>query len=247
MRAPRSLGAAMYESCARTLVTPRRFAGIRSSLATVAYWRHRLLDRRRLEAAVLERIEGQPIVVLPGVLNPVLMRTGAFFASALEREPLVRDAEVLDLGTGSGVCAVIVARRAARVTAVDLSPAAVRCARINALLSGLESRIEVLQGDLFAPVGGRRFDLVLFNPPFLRGEPRDTADLAWRSTDVAERFAAELRAHLRPDGSALLLLSTFGDAGAFLRPLERSGFDATARSTRSFFNERLILFGVRPR
>ncbi len=61
---------------------------------------------------------------------------------------------------------------ARRVVAVDINPAAVRCAQINALLNQLEQRIEVRRGDLFAPVAGERFDLVLFNPPFLRGAPR---------------------------------------------------------------------------
>jgi len=84
----------------------------------------------------------------------------------------------------------------------------VRCARANVLLSGLDDRIEIRQGDLFAPVAGERFDLLLFNPPFFRGEPRGNFDLAWRATDVLERFAAGLPAALAPGGRALLLLST---------------------------------------
>jgi release factor glutamine methyltransferase len=173
------------------------------------------------------------------------MRTGAFFASALRREPLLHDAEVLDLGTGCGICALVAARRARHVAAVDLSRTAARCAQINVLLGGLEHRIEVLQGDLYAPVNGQRFDLILFNPPFLREQPRDEADLAWRSLDVAERFAAGLDDHLSPSGSALLLLSTFGEAGAFLRPLADAGFAITLHARREYLNERLSLFRVR--
>ena len=63
------------------------------------------------------------------------------------------------------------------VTAVDINPDAVRCARINALQHHLETCIEVRQGDLFEPVQGERFDLVLFNPPFFRGQPRNTAQM----------------------------------------------------------------------
>ena len=222
-----------------------RFAAVRSALGKVVHWHHRIFDRRRLEAVAIERIEDQPLLVLPGVLNPKLMRTGAFFASVVRRDLRVWGAEVLDLGTGSGVCAVVAARRARKVVAVDLNPAAVRCALINALVAGLEDKIEVLQGDLFAPVKDRRFDLVLFNPPFLRGVPRDLADLAWRSTDVAERFAAGLDAHLAPEGSALLLLSTFGDAAAFLAALVAAGFAITLDAEREFLNERLFLFAVR--
>ena len=78
-------------------------------------------------------------------------------------------------------------------------------------LNHMEHKIEVRHGDLFAPVWQERFDLVLFNPPFLRGAARDDRDRAWRSSDVAERFAADLSAHLKPGGLALVLLSTFGD------------------------------------
>src|SRR4029077_16086132 len=163
--------------------------------------------RRRLEGFGIENIGGVPLLVAPGVLNPRLTRSGEFFASQLGSGLVAPGAEVLDMGTGSGVCAVFAARHAGHVVAVDINPAAVRCARINVIMNRLEDRIEVVQGDLFAPLAGRRFDLVLFNPPFLRGMPRDDADRAWRSTDVAERFAAGLRAHLKPGGGALILLS----------------------------------------
>src|SRR5205823_1604642 len=98
----------------------------------------------------------------------------------------------LDMGTGSGIGAVFAARAGYRVVGVDLNPEAVRCARINALMNRLEDRLEAREGDLFAPVAGERFDLILFNPPFFRGEPRDALDMAWRSVDVLERFAEGL-------------------------------------------------------
>ena len=79
------------------------------------------------------------------------------------------------MGTGSGVCAVFAARHAHRVVAVDINPGAVRCAALNALLNHVEARIEVRQGDLFAPVARERFDLVLFNPPFFVGAQRTRA------------------------------------------------------------------------
>src|SRR6185312_16852143 len=112
-----------------------------------------------------------------------------FLASQVELQLATREGEVLDMGTGSGVCAVIAARHARRVVAVDINAEAVRCAGINARMNHLEHKIDVRHGDLFAPVAGERFDLVLFNPPFLLGTPRDDRDRAWRSNDVPERFA----------------------------------------------------------
>jgi HemK-related putative methylase len=150
------------------------------------------------------------------------------------------------MGTGSGVCAVFAAKHARHVVAVDINAAAVRCAGINALLNHLEHRIDVRHGDLFAPVSEERFDLILFNPPFVQGAPQNDRDRAWRSNDVAERFAAGLGAHLKPGGFALLLLSTFGDGSVFLEELHKQRLEISVLAERRFVNERLTIFRVVP-
>lgn len=217
------------------------FGPLRLALGRAQYLHFKLFLKKRYEGFVLEQVCGAPLVVAPGVLNPRLMRSGEFLAAQLEAQLGTRTAEVLDMGTGSGVGAVVAARHARRVVAVDISPAAVRCARANVLLNRLEDRVEVLEGDLFAPVAGRRFDVILFNPPFFQGVPRDDADRAWRSTDVAERFAARLRDHLAPGGFALVLLSSVGGAAEFLRQFQRHDFAMTAAAEREYVNEKLIL------
>jgi methylase of polypeptide subunit release factors len=192
----------------------------------------------------VERIHGRSIVVLPEVFNPLRLRTGAFFASLLNAEVISHDADVLDMGTGSGIGAVFAARYARHVVAVDINREAVRCASINALINHVESKIEVRHGDLYVPLRGERFDLVLFNPPFLRGVPNSDFDQAWRSTNVAERFAAGLGRHLKPSGAALVLLSTYGDSARFLGEFFRHGYDVAPVATRRFVNETLWVFRV---
>src|SRR5690242_4570635 len=77
-----------------------------------------------------------------------------------------RDRDVLDVGTGGGALAVAAARAGARsVTAVDLSLRSVATAWLNSRLA--RTRVRVHRGDLFAPVAGRRFGLVLSNPPYV--------------------------------------------------------------------------------
>jgi HemK-related putative methylase len=225
----------------QALLNAPRFGAVRVAIGKVMHWLYRCFQQARHRNFVLEHVAGLPLLVAPGVLNPRLMRTGDFFASRLRSDPLECNAEVLDMGTGSGVCAVAAARHARHVVAVDINPAAVHCARINALLNRCEDRIDVIQGDLFAAVAGRRFDVVLFNPPFLHGIPADDADRAWRSTDVAPRFAAGLRKHLRPSGFALVLLSSFGGAGEFVDQFRRHGFAMAVVGERDFINERLTL------
>jgi release factor glutamine methyltransferase len=153
---------------------------------------------------------------------------------------------VLDMGTGSGIVGLRAATAGATVVAVDINPAAARCARINALLNGVEDRMTVREGDLFEPVAGERFDLVAFNPPFYRGAPRDAWETAWRSPDAAERFAAGLARRLTADGCARVILSTSGDAGAFLGAFRQAGLAVTIVKQVELGYERLTVYGIAP-
>jgi release factor glutamine methyltransferase len=216
------------------------------ALVKLLYLSRRLRGLHRYDDFIVERVYGLPILVTPSVFNPKRLRTGEFFASRLDGALIGPDAEVLDLGTGSGVGAVFAARHARRVVAVDINAAAVRCATINALINHLEDRIEARHGDLFQPVAGQRFDLILFNPPFLLGEPRNDRDRAWRSIGVAERFADGLDQHLKPSGSALLLLSTYADSSIFLAPLAQRGHRVSVLAEGRYVGERLTLYRIEP-
>src|SRR5207249_4818740 len=149
---------------------------------------------------------------------------------------------VLDLGSGAGAGGVAAARSGCDVVAVDINPAAVRCTRINALLNNVN--IDSREGDLFTPVQADRFDVVLFNPPYYRGVPRNALDHAWRSPDLVERFSAELAAHLTDAGHALLVLSSDGEQNSFLAALDRAGFRATVVAQRDLINERLCVYSI---
>ncbi len=214
-------------------------------LSVAAYGLVRPWMRRRVGRTVLESIDGVPLVVLPQVLNPRVFRTGAWLAQAVP--PAAAPAatrRALDMGTGSGIGAIFAARRGYRVTALDINPHAVRCARVNALLNGLDQQIDVRQSDLFDAVAGERFDLVLFNPPFFPGTPRDPLDAAWRSHDVIERFTAGLPAALAPGGSALLLLSSAGGSDSKLLAHVPAQLRVAPVFRRGFAGETITLFAA---
>lgn len=217
---------------------------VRGLLGRVLTTFNRLTGRARYDRERLERVHGTPLVILPSVFNPRILRTGACFAGVIARHRLGEHRTVLDLGTGSGVCAVFAARHARRVLAVDINRVAVRCAGINAALNGVA--VECRHGDLFAPLAGERFDTVFFNPPFLVGAPASERDCAWRSLDVAGRFARGLDAHLAPGGRVYLLLSTFGDACArFVEELAAQGYAMSVFATRRYINERVTVIEAR--
>jgi release factor glutamine methyltransferase len=225
---------------------PFRFPRTTRALVKLMYLGQKMRGRHRYDDFIVERVRGTPILVTPSVFNPKRLRTGEFFASQLDARLIGPEAQVLDMGTGSGVCAVFAARHARHVVAIDINLAAVRCARINSLINHLDHKIEVRHGDLFGPVSAERFDLILFNPPFLHGEPHNDRDRAWRSVGLAQRFAEGLGRHVNPGGAALLLLSTFGDAAVFVDALRRCGHGWSALAERRYVGERLTLFKVAP-
>ena len=208
---------------------------------------YRIAGKHRYDEWKLEHLGDCTIMVMPSIANPKALRTGAFMARELESWARIRAASVLDLGTGSGICAIVAAKRARSVVATDINPAAARCARINALINGVENRIEIRTGDLFEPVSDSSFDLILFNPPFLLGQPKDARDAAWRSHDLARRFSMELADRLAPGGEALLCLSTFGDACPhFESELIAAGFSLTVHARQRMLNETITLLRVIP-
>lgn len=110
----------------------------------------------------------------------------ATLAGAVVRRPV---GTALDLGTGCGVQALHLSTHATAVTATDLSPRALRFAATTAALNGLNW--ELLRGDLVAPVAGRRFDLVVSNPPFVVG-PGVTTHTYRDSGRAGDAVCAEL-------------------------------------------------------
>lgn len=208
------------------------------------WWRFRLFQAHRLDQLVLQEVAGYPLLVLPQVLNPALFHSGEFLVRALTVDLIPAGARVLDMGTGSGIAAIGAARWSEDVTAVDINPEAVRCARINALLNRVETRVRVQESDLFAALPGETFDVVIFNPPYLRGEPDSWLERALFATGVVECFAAALPRALRPGGSALLLLSSLADEETLLQPFREGGMAVAAVAQEQWHGERFTLYRI---
>jgi release factor glutamine methyltransferase len=182
---------------------------------------------------------GLTLVVPPDVM-PVT-RVSHLLGEAVLAEVRPGD-RVLDMGTGSGVNAILAASQSTDVLAVDLNPEAVVAARANVERNGVADRVEVRSSDVFSGVDGA-FDLIVFDPPFRWFAPRTLLEMA--STDGNYRtlttFFEQARAHLTSRGRMLIFFGTSGDA-AYLRSLiDRHGFTADTRATTSLTKDGLTV------
>jgi len=144
-----------------------------------------------------------------GVYAPVRGEQVELLARAVEAWP-VAGKLALDVGTGTGVLAFVLARAGARVIATDKEPRAVACARENAAALGLAAAVEVREADLLP---GERADLVVSNPPWVPAEAHSALDRA--IYDPGGRFLAGLLGGipgaLRAGGEAWVVLSDLAE------------------------------------
>lgn len=156
---------------------------------------------------------GLALRVTPEVLIP-RPETEHLVEAVVERVPGDAAMRICDVGTGSGAIAVALAHALpwAEVTALDLSPGALRIAAENAERHGVAERIRFLESDLLAAVRGERFDVVVSNPPYIAGgeileaqvreyEPRGALFAGPTGLEVYRRLIPEAWEVLSPGGS----------------------------------------------
>ena len=162
-------------------------------------------------------------------------------------------AKVLDVGTGCGILAVLVAEKAHKVVATDANPYAVQCAELNSKLNSFLDKIEVRQGRLFEAVKpDEKFDLIIFNPPYLpvrEDEERSWIEAAWSGGPdgrrVTNEFVSKAPEHLEEGGVIVLLQSTISDTGETRSTLEKVGLKTRILAEKKLDFESIFLIEAR--
>lgn len=190
---------------------------------------HARVDTRKPAPYLLNKayIQGIPFYVDERVLIPRSFIGELLFSDLFGGDDftLVEDPtsveRVLDLCTGSGCLAILAARifPEAQVDAVDLSADALEVAKRNVADSGFGDRVTLHQGDLFAPLKNRKYDVIITNPPYVDQAAMDALPAEFRhepsmalaggddGLDIVRRILKESAKHLTPEGG---LICEFG-------------------------------------
>jgi release factor glutamine methyltransferase len=204
--------------------------------------------RTAFRETIKKRADGMPVAYLVGhrefyslefAVSPAVLvprpETETLVMEALRRLKPLTAPRVLDVGTGSGAIAIVLAKqhKAAQITALDVSPSALAVAAGNAQRHGVAERVTFVEGDLFGPVAGQTFDLIVSNPPYVAHaefpsldagvrdyEPRSALDGGPDGLDFYRRIAAEAAGLLAPGGTVLV------EIGATQEPAVRELFAA---------------------
>lgn len=158
---------------------------------------------------------------------------------------------VLEIGTGSGIVAMYASRLTDNITVTDVNFDACELARKNFQANNIEN-IEILFGNLFEPLENRKFDVILFNTPYLPTEEGevldDTLNYAFdgglNGRKVIDLFLNELESHLNDGGIVQMIQSSLSGNEETLAQLDELGFMAEIKASEHFFFEDITLINA---
>jgi ribosomal protein L3 glutamine methyltransferase len=159
-------------------------------------------------------VQGIGLYTDPTVIVPRSLLGEILFAGTLDSWITANPRSVLDLCTGSGAIAIqaAIAFEHAQVDGVDIEPSAYSLAQRNIVLNDVTSQVIVHLGDLYAPVTGKRYDLIVTNPPYVNAASMATLPAEYRNEpalalaggkdgmDLVRRIIAGAPQHLNPNG-----------------------------------------------
>ena len=158
---------------------------------------------------------------------------------------------VLEIGTGSGIVAMYASRLTDRITVTDINFDACELAGKNFQENNIEN-VEILFGNMFEPVENRKFDVILFNTPYLPTEEgevlEDTINYAFdgglKGRKVIDVFLNEVGNHLNDGGIVQLIQSSLSGNEETLSKLDELGFIAEIKASEHFFFEDITLINA---
>ncbi len=158
---------------------------------------------------------------------------------------------VLEIGTGSGLVALYASRLSSNITVSDINYNALELAEENFKRNGVDG-VELVFGNLFEPFTDRKFDVILFNTPYLPTDVDDVLedDLNYAfdggadGRKVIDKFLDEVKNHLNDGGKVQMIQSSLSDNEKTLKKLDENGFISEISKSEKFFFEEIVLINA---
>lgn len=183
------------------------------------------------------------VLVLPGVFHPGFFSSTRLILEYIEQK--INPGEtLLEIGSGTGLISVIAARKHARVTALDISSAAIENTFLNVKANSV--KVDVVKSDLFDSLDNKRFDWIIVNPPYYARDPRTESDFAWycgKEFQYFNRLFKGLREVMHSQSKVIMVLTMGCDLDEIFRIGHSAGFDFNLlKEKKVFFDEKDMLY-----
>jgi len=182
--------------------------------------------------------KGKNLLVFEGVYEPA---EDSFLL--VEAVKVGKEANALDLGTGSGIQAINAALQGAQVLAVDVKEEALKNTLANAKEFGLREKISTRESNLFESVW-EKFDAIVFNPPYVPSEEKELKDVdgGKNGRETLDLFLEQFPAHLNPNGKCFFLQSSLNGIEETEKKLAEKGLRFEIIARKKLFFEELVVF-----
>ena len=213
----------------------------------------REFDVPSYDTDIFKDIELETFRIFRGVLPPDRSNTSPAFARFLHRnKTLFQNKSVLEMGSGSGILSVVMAKHGAKsVIATDIMDACVNNTQENAEILNLKHIIEVRKGDLFEPIKEEKFDLIVFHHPFFCDEPTKGSGLETAIMDdggIIRRFLTDAKTYLKPEAKLLLPFNEAAGEGNDPRiHAENHGYDINRIASLDPKNGNVFVYELSPK
>jgi release factor glutamine methyltransferase len=188
---------------------------------------------------------GIRITVPVGVFHPGFFFSTQFFCDFIEGQN-INNLSLCDMGCGSGMLALVAAKKGARVTAVDLLPEAIKATSDNALQNKLT--IKTILSDLFQNVPPTRFDRMVVNPPYFKKYPSTPQQHAWycgEQLEYFQHFFKQAQQYLSANGTIWMILSDECDIAGISAIAKTYQFDMKQVAQKKIRWEENYIFAIR--
>ena len=174
------------------------------------------------------------------VFNPKYFYTTQFMIQNME---IGKNDVVLDMGTGSGAIAIEASKKARFVVGIDINENAVKIARENAKKNGIKNA-EFIVSNLFSSLPHIKFDVILFNPPYLEGKIKDDFDYAIfdYKKETIKNFLKEAKNYLKKDGHIEIVYSSISSPNKVVEYAKSIGWKIEIKAIKKIWGEKLYLY-----